>query len=339
MVNFKDKNYSIWYSKNIKNIKNRLAKEAKRSTCCLCGKECSSFCNSHSIPQFILENLSKSGEYKNFAALSDFNLTKNTTGKNNAGTFHIICKECDSKYFKDYENPNLYSSLEQEFEQPILYQIAIKNLLFLIDKANEEISSLVAHKTITSTISNNTISQNIDNYVQLQALAALKRLEFVETNFLYDKYCYDNYKLGFEIVLQKELKYKVPLAFQLAVPIAIGISGEKINDFKEITHYMHLCIFPLKNTSLILLFCHSVGTEYNTFKNDFKNKTLREQLEKINYIVFSYSEDYFINDNIYERIKNDENLKIICKQCDSLDLSKTFSKKIPNILDKEYSIL
>lgn len=24
---------------------------------------------------------------------------------NNSGTFHIICNNCDNKYFKDYENP------------------------------------------------------------------------------------------------------------------------------------------------------------------------------------------------------------------------------------------
>ena len=335
MVNFRNKNVSIWYSKNIKNAKNKLAKDAKQSACRLCLKECFSYCNSHSIPQFILENLSLSGEYKNFAALADFNLIKNTTGKNNAGTFHNICKECDSKYFKDYERPNLYNSLDKEFEQPILYQIAIKNLLFLIDKANEELSSLSANKIILTTISNNI--QNIDNDLQIKTFSALKRLEFAEKVFLYDKWCYENYKKGFEIVLQKELKYKVPLAFQLAVPIATGISGEEINNFSEIAHYMHLCIFPLKKTSLILLFCHSVGTEYNTFKIDFKNKTLEEQLEIINYIVFSYSEDYFINDNIFKKIKNDENLKLICKQNEPLDLSKVFNK-IPNILSAEYSI-
>ncbi len=49
-----DKNFSIWYSKNIKDLKNEKSKQAKANRCYLCGNNCSSYCNSHSIPQFIL---------------------------------------------------------------------------------------------------------------------------------------------------------------------------------------------------------------------------------------------------------------------------------------------
>ena len=37
---------------------------AKRDVCALCGKPCTSFANSHSVPQFVLKNIDVNGKFK-----------------------------------------------------------------------------------------------------------------------------------------------------------------------------------------------------------------------------------------------------------------------------------
>ena len=57
-------------------------------------------------------------------------------GVNKAGTFHLICNDCDSKIFSDYENPDNYSN------QPtpkMIAQMALKNSLKSISKRLFEI--------------------------------------------------------------------------------------------------------------------------------------------------------------------------------------------------------
>ena len=71
----------------------------KRKTCYVCGKACSSFCNSHSIPEFTLRHISEKG--KVIATLQkEIPMLGKDTGLNKAGTFQLICRECDSKVFR-----------------------------------------------------------------------------------------------------------------------------------------------------------------------------------------------------------------------------------------------
>lgn len=44
-------------------------------------------------------------------------------GVNKAGTFHLICNDCDSKIFSDYENPDNYSN---QPTQKMIAQMALK---------------------------------------------------------------------------------------------------------------------------------------------------------------------------------------------------------------------
>ncbi len=336
-----DKNFSIWYSKNIKDSKNEKTKQAKANRCYLCGNNCSSYCNSHSIPQFILSNLSEIGEYSNYEAFAKFKINKDKTGKNNAGTFHTICNNCDSLFFKDYEDPSIYDSLKAPLKQEILYQIGIKNLLFHINKANEQLSSLYAQHLYFESVKDKLLRSTID----IQKLkeqqkdlmfSACKRLEFYEKTLAYDKWCYEEKYKAFDVILQEELNYNVPIAIQSMIPVSKGLSGEIINDFVNMMHFLHICVFPLNNKSLILLFCHSSGTEYDIFKKDLQKKQLMEQLEIINYMIFLFSEDYFCNTNILKRIEENKNLQTVCQYLSECDLSKPIVK-IPNLLSREYS--
>ena len=337
---FNDKDFSIWFSKNIKAEMKEKAKIAKGGRCYLCDADCSSFCNSHSIPQFVLKHLTKSGQYSNSGAFSKIDFIKPVTGKNDVGTFHLICKDCDSAFFKDYENPLLYDFSDTPLRQNILFQIAIKNLLFQIDKANDELSSLYHQFSLAQNADNQNsfaINSLCEKSKRLM-LATGKRLECYEKVLQYDRYCYDEKKRAFKILIQKYTNYKIPIAMQTIIPVSKGLSGETINDFKNVLHFLHVCLFPIENNSLILIFCHSADDYYNQFEKDIKNKSLLEQLEIINYhMVFRYSEDYYCNIDTMKSVCNDTILKKVCRELSECDLSNPILK-IPNLLTKEYSL-
>ena len=63
-------------SMDAKKFMSRLVKsskqKAKLKVCPLCGKEQTSFCNSHSIPQFVLNNIAVNGKLLQFAALAAY---------------------------------------------------------------------------------------------------------------------------------------------------------------------------------------------------------------------------------------------------------------------------
>ena len=50
------------YNRQIRGINSAASQKAKQETCALCGKPCSSFCNSHSIPQFALRRIAENGK-------------------------------------------------------------------------------------------------------------------------------------------------------------------------------------------------------------------------------------------------------------------------------------
>ena len=83
-------------------------KKAKPQKCILCGKEQSSFCNSHSVPQMCLRPIADQGKvlHASLAMGFDVGVVDLEGGVNNSGTFNNICRECDKKFFQDYENPN-----------------------------------------------------------------------------------------------------------------------------------------------------------------------------------------------------------------------------------------
>ena len=123
-----------------KKIMNRLIKEArqasKRDTCYFCGKSVTSFCNSHSVPRFCLENIATNGDVLTLNTVVDNPLMDTKNGVNKAGTFHLICNDCDSKIFSDYENPDNYSNPPTP---KMITQMALKNSLKSISKRLFEI--------------------------------------------------------------------------------------------------------------------------------------------------------------------------------------------------------
>ena len=59
------------------------------------------------------------------------------SGIKKSGTFHFICRECDALYFQDYENKE---ALLNDPTDKMLAEIALKSMLQMISKRNEEIA-------------------------------------------------------------------------------------------------------------------------------------------------------------------------------------------------------
>lgn len=98
------------YKKQMSRLLKEARQAAKRDTCYFCGKSVTSFCNSHSVPRFCLENIATNGDVLTLNTVVDNPLMDTENGVNKAGTFHLICNDCDSKIFSDYENPDNYSN-------------------------------------------------------------------------------------------------------------------------------------------------------------------------------------------------------------------------------------
>lgn len=94
------------------------------------------------------------------------------TGINNTGTFHLICANCDSREFADYENPENYNDKPTQI---MLSQIAQKSYLKEIYKQTKNIELHNLVRQIYNT--------KIGN---LQELAALDRSDYIK-QYLYAK--------------------------------------------------------------------------------------------------------------------------------------------------------
>ena len=56
-------------------------------------------------------------------------------GVMNSGIFQRICRECDGRFFQDYENER---NLQKHLTDKILAEICIKNVLYTLDEKIEE---------------------------------------------------------------------------------------------------------------------------------------------------------------------------------------------------------
>lgn len=321
-------------------------RNTKRDTCYLCGKKCSSFCNSHSIPEFTLRSIDKTG--KVIATLqNELPFLGKDTGVNKAGTFHIICNECDNTVFKDYEKPEAYSQVPTD---KMLAQIALKDYLRMISLRNleNEMYRLQGQRSPHSKDFTDE-KQFIGNY-DLQEFQrcfnyAQKALQKADGN---------HYYLCFYALLD----YVVPYATQSPIVLISDFEDNVVNNVYNFSpnykqEYIHVVVFPLEGKSVVLLFWEEGKKRYRKFGKQLKQLPLDDQLAAINYIVFAYTENAFIEIETAKQIQKNEVFMDLCKMTadyttpvlfgDPLETAvKSFSlskrSTIPNLLSKEFAI-
>ena len=275
----------IRFKKQISNKIKNAQNQAKENECYYCGKKCSSFCNSHTVPAFSLRYIALNGKVFSSHRVTDMKLMDTVKGIKSSGTFQIICKQCDNTIFQEYENPENYSN---GLTTNMLAQIHLKNILKQISKRKMEIQFY-----------NNPLFWNMGQKRNDINNMDLKELE-EEFNYAKRK-VNKNYTDDYQIVFHKKLNYVVPIAFQGALTLPIDLNGEIINNiYNENPKYkmksIQIAILPMESTSEVILFTEKGNMRYREFRKQLNQiNSLEKQLSIINNLIFLYSEDYFIS--------------------------------------------
>lgn len=345
-------------NKKISKMMAEAKKDCKLDKCYNCNKPTTSFCNSHFVPRFCLENIGINGEVvgpNSILELPNTNMPimKEHMGINASGTFQIICRDCDSKIFRDYENPDNYV-MGKNIEQKILAQIAMKNYLKFISKRRMECALYEKQKEYCKT------HGITDPYYRQRQEQGIRNsvLDLQSYEKSYKKACKiaASNDYGYYVIFYKILEYVCPIAVQAPISLAIDLEGNVVSDiFNMDPNYdpteMHLCVFPLKTQTVVLLFIKDGDKKYRKFYKQFRKLNEDDQLSVLNYIIFLYCEDYFLARDIEKHI-NLEELKDVANRTpvvwDSVpkhntdvlsdEFSLTNHKSIPNLLSEKNRI-
>ena len=295
--------------KNFKNFYSKIKKESradiKSNHCLLCGKICTSFCKSHTVPQFVLKNIAANGKLFLFNSLLENPFIDYDSGVSNAGNFFLICNECDSKIFQDYEDEDKLNILQKNNIKAYA-EIALKNLLKIFYKRKLEVAQYKNISKICREEINNFVANNFLKYVEQKiSCSELDISEYTAEIIKCKKILSRNYdnastNIFFNVIDNFVIPYTVPIAYQGTIALLSDMNGEIINDLycddsKYKQELLHLCIFPLKNSTFITLFTHKSNKRYSKFKTQFLKLKLTDKLALINYLLFLYSEDMFLS--------------------------------------------
>lgn len=231
---------------DIKKQMNSALKQAyynsKLDHCLCCKKKCSSFCNSHSLPKFILKNIEKNGFVISSNNYFKIPVIETEKGLNKSGTFLRICNSCDKDLFKNYEDESL---LQIPPRKKIMTQIDLKNSLRMYDKRLTEIE-----------LYNILLTMSPNDYM-LRAIFEKQRVNKLDLDEIIIETTRDLNVLNkqssssFNLIYWEKLDYVCPIAFQGHVALLGDLEGNIINniynrDKRYIIENINICIFPLK---------------------------------------------------------------------------------------------
>lgn len=307
---------------------------SKPDKCMICGKICSSFCNSHTLPQMVLRNICN-GEKLNtaFWLLGDDknpDPIKQSKGKNNAGVFHLICNDCDSKVFNEYEQENVFG---KEFSDRTLNLITLKSSLYMYYKymIQEYADSIICKDVENVEI----LINNNQRYAQefAEDIEQCKKL----LNTKEDK------SKQYRILFWKKLNYKIPLATQTCYGLRYNFKGEIVKN--EPMVYIMLC--PFEKYSIVCLYCKN---EENVIKDiSFpQNVSWQKKLSLINNLIIANTEDYYVSKELEEKLDKEvkDKLKKMSNNIEyftpySINQQINYMKKsfeYPNLLLEKYAV-
>lgn len=342
---------NIEINKELNNIIREAKQEAKLDKCIMCGEKTTSFCKSHSIPKLILKNITENGYLYTSNSFIEMPIIKKEKGINEAGTFNIICKKCDSQVFQAYENEE---ALLKEPTNKMMAEITIKNILLTKYKRNFEIKiyeKLIQHFIDTPEVVKIFEQKNKVNLIDISELD----WEYNRAKKIIDK----NLKSGYKLIFWTKLQYIVPIAFQGNICIYSDLNGNIINDIydddsNKKLHYININVFPLKECSVIFLYYHKDDNSYYRFEKQFNKLGNEEKLKLISYLLVKYTEEIYMSKEVSEEILKNEEIKGISKELFSFlsafseeDLKKQKNLKAEeiseyidfiNILDEKYKI-
>lgn len=271
---------------------------SKPSECILCGKQLGRPCKSHSLPQFVLKHIASSGHVFTANAALKWQILDDSKGIKDFETFLTICRDCDSKYFSEYENPDNWLN---EPSGTMLSQIALKNFLHMRSKRLQEVAlyDMLLQK-VGFDFGRQFVSK-IDQDDYERSIRMLRREARKPASSVY------------EVDYFAMLPYKVPLAFQDPIAMVSGFEGALINNIYNLDpsyqiQELHLSVFPLEKTSAVLCFTNRKHKRYRNFFREVRRLSLDEQLAVIQYLILVYAESPAFSDSIPESFFKDENV-------------------------------
>lgn len=336
----------IEYSKVRGKLVGKSRADSKPKKCLSCGVDTTKFCNSHTIPASFLRNIAIEGKVYTTNKIIDTPLLDTDEGVNKSGTFNVICRDCDSKIFQQYENSANYENIPTD---EMIAQIAMKNHLRNIGKRRLE---LALYENIKELYSFDTGFLD-----QMLGVSDLDLNEYLRDFKRAQKVLEKDWKNEYYLFFYEKLNYVVPLAFQGEVALHFDLSGNLINNVyntskKYVIQTIHISVFPFKDSSVVMLFVDKNNKRYRTFYQQFKKLGSKEKLAAINFIIFSYTEDVFMSKGVHDISLKNKNLRKIAGLTsiqagsdigDSKALRNSFNiskmNTIPNFLLQEFEIL
>lgn len=288
----------------------RKAIKASKGECCLiCGKPCSSFCSSHSIPKFVLRGISTKG-----LILRGMDFIKTTgiikpTGVGSVLTFSSICNDCDNTFFKEYESPDAF---KKHLSPLAINEIAIKNYLRYVFKRKKELFQfkLLLEKMDEKGIYDISLHRSVENKLLLSRID----VEEYETSLkmLLRKRDEDY----FYVIDEINLDYNTHFAYQGFVALINGFDDKIINDtFNYDTRYkmqrLGVAVFPFENSTKIVLFCKHGSTRLRSFYKTFLKLSLEEKLYAINYLLLINEEEWCVPASFDRKVLNKQTMDLI----------------------------
>lgn len=307
-------------------------RRAKQDRCILCGKICSSFANSHSVPRFIIKRISVEGKLKTFNDIVGLHSRRNSI--NNSWTFHILCSECENKNFSTYEDE---SALLQVPTNKILAEIALKNALLMLHKYRVDCESEKESIRIGAFVGETDVLP-IMNALNISDMS----FEIRRSKKIIDK----ELKSGYKLLFYKVLDWVSPLAFQSAMCVYKNLDGSVLNQIysesKNIRmQQLHVCVFPLSKKTVTMVFAHKDDRNYVAFERQFDRLSDDEKVEYINYLIFKYTEHALISPSIDPLLLQADKLIDLCEESNENAFGYgqvILPNEIPNFLSSEFAI-
>ena len=319
--------------------------ETKSDHCLLCGKLVTSFCNSHSVPRFALKSIAENGEVVLASKLMGNEISENKSGVNKSGTFHLICGNCDNSFFQDYESQE---KLAVGITDKLLAEIAVKNFLLQLNKRYTERH---LYKILQREL------HMFENVEELYDTVELDIKDYFDDMEFHKNIALNGIEGGYQVIHYELLPYRIPIAFQSAIALDKDMKGYQVNDLHDFSpetriQYLHLAVFPMKDTSVVIAFYHKRDKKYQRLRHQFKSINKETKLMYLNYLIFAYSENYFISKKILNTLETDEALKKLSReingipnlgQVNLLDIQNwnyapVSMNDIPNFLSREWAI-
>ena len=309
----KSKNNDIAFNKFYNALAHKANEMGLLSKCRLCGKDIVGRKNSHSVPQSVLKNINNNGHYCQITCAIEDNLIfgpigrLDRTGLNKTGTFHLLCEECENKFFRDYEDPIFLDSLAHVkvglLKDDILAEIMLK--CALRERYKKEFSKNISI-LVNQTAKLNNIPYNISTTAD--------ELNVKEYDF-YINVCLDILSSKrtnqFTIIYYDVLDYKSSFASQSLVAIQKTVTNLLINDVYNYdpSYKINLCnfiIFPLEEKTICAIFClKNEEDRLRPFINYFNSLNLVSKRKLFQSTLFMYTEEVYTNEEMINEIKND----------------------------------